>query len=86
MKTRTIYICEMCGTEHRSCNEAYKCEAKCLGLTYEQYQKYMNLLKEERNAFSFVSITANDETRKRCDDAVKAVIDFKNRYNIIDTR
>lgn len=76
----------MCGTEYRSFNEAYKCEAKCLGLTVDQYKEYIKLLQEEKKAFRLAEDTLNDDTRKRYDDAIKAVIAFKNIYNIMDTR
>lgn len=81
MKSKTIYICEVCGTEYHSSKDAFKCEAKCLGLTYEQYKEYHNLLMEERNAFALASTMRSDMVIKRCDDAVKAVLDFQKRYN-----
>lgn len=86
MKTRTVYICEFCHSEYKTSSEAYKCEAKCLGLTVEQYKEYVNLLQEEKRAFSSASCSMNDEIIKRCDKAVKAVLDFKREHNFIDNR
>lgn len=86
MKTRTVYICEFCHSEYKTSKEAYECEAKCLGLTVEQYKEYVNLLQEEKRAFGVASCYMNDEVRKRCDDVVKAVLDFQKEHNFTDNR
>ena len=64
MKTRTVYICEFCHSEYKTSKEAYECEAKCLGLTVEQYKEYVNLLQEERSVFGKASCSMNDEIGK----------------------
>lgn len=86
MKTYVRYVCEVCGTEYGKCTDAYKCEAKCLNLTYGQYECYTKLLREEERAFRILESIFNNDTRKRCDDAVRAVIAFKNAYHICDSR
>lgn len=86
MKIKTIYVCDFCGTEHEKSGDAMKCEAKCLGLTIEQYEEYIALLKEEMTAFGAASIANNDKIRKRCDEAVQSVLDFQKKYNVIDNR
>lgn len=35
-----IYICECCGKEWQHSIDAYKCEAKCLGMTYGKYKSF----------------------------------------------
>lgn len=86
MKTRTIYICDFCNKEHYTTRNAIECEATHLGLTVDQYKEYMGLLKEERDAFGQASCASNDQIRKRCDDAVKAVLDFQKKYGFTDNR
>ena len=84
MKTKTIYKCEFCDRQYNTSKEAYECEAKCLGLTIDEYKEYRYLLREERNAFSEASCVNNERTRKRCDDAVKAVITFQEKHGFVD--
>ncbi len=86
MKTKTVYVCDFCNKEYKNSMDAYKCEAKHLGLTIDEYKKYMKLLKEERRAFIVASSVVNDEIRKRCDDTVKAVLDFQKEHNFTNNR
>ena len=86
MKIKTIYICDFCDRQYKTSKEAYECEAKCLGLTTNEYKEYLDLLEEERRAFSQLHVATNDTTRKRCDDAVKAVIAFQEKHNFVDNR
>lgn len=86
MKTKIIYICEFCDRQYKTSKEAYECEAKCLGLTTNEYKEYLELLEEERRAFSQLHVATNDTTRKRCDDAVKAVIAFQEKHGFVDNR
>lgn len=86
MKTKTIYICDFCNGQHNTSKEAYECEAKCLGLTVDEYKEYQFLLREEQNAFSEVSCVNNERTRKRCDDAINAVIAFQKKHGFVDNR
>ncbi len=86
MRTKTIYICEFCGSEHKTSMDAFLCEATCLGLTSEQYQEYNDLLKKERHVFGVVACTNNPETRKACDDVVAEVIAFQKKYGFKDNR
>ena len=85
MKRKTIYQCEFCLEEYKTSREAFECEAKCLKLTIDEYEEYLKLLMEERRAFSEASCITNDRVRKRCDNAVKAVIDFQKKYGITDS-
>lgn len=84
MRTIIMYECEHCGCQYSRKEDAVKCETQCLGLTTKEYGEYMRLLEEEKCAFAQASIANNDMTRKRCDDAVKAVIEFEKKYNIWD--
>ena len=86
MKTKTVYQCEFCLTEYKTSQEAYECEASCLYLTMEEYAEYLDLLKEEKNAFGQASCAMNNEIRERCDNAVKAVINFQKEHGITDSK
>ena len=86
MKTKTVYQCEFCLTEYKTSQEAYECEAGCLKLTMKEYAEYLDLLKEEKNAFRQASYVMNNEIRERCDNAVKAVINFQKEHGITDSR
>lgn len=86
MKSNIIYTCDYCNSQHKSFNEACECEAKCLGLTIDEYKEYLDLLEEERRAFAEASGENNDRIRKRCDNAVISVIEFQKKYGFVDNR
>lgn len=82
MRTRTVFECEICKKRYEKKREAFECEANCLGLTEVEYLEYIDLLKEEKKAYAFVSHTNNQYTRKKCDDTTNAVIEFQNKHNL----
>ena len=86
MKTKTVYQCEFCLTEYKTSQEAYECEASCLKLTTKEYTEYLDLLKEERDAFGQDSCTMNNKVRERCVNAVKAVVEFQKKHGITDSK
>ena len=57
MKSNIIYTCDYCNSQHKSFTEACECEAKCLGLTIDEYKEYLDLLEEERRAFALYFCT-----------------------------
>ena len=82
MKIKAIYQCECCMKEYKSREEALKCERKCLDLTVEEYNEYLELLKEEKWAFGIAANRTNDEVREMCHEAVRKVIEFQKKHNI----
>lgn len=86
MKSRTIYQCEYCLSEYKTSSEAHKCEADCLKLSLEEYMEYLELLAEEKSAFGIAACASNDEIRERCDKALRAVIEFQEKYGITDSK
>lgn len=83
MKTKTVFVCEECGFEYEYPNDALKCEAYHLGLSLEEYQEYLMLLRIEKQCGINVSIAKNEHTEKLFDDAVNAVVEFRKSHNII---
>lgn len=86
MKTKTVYQCEYCLSEYTTTGQAYKCEADCLKLTWDEYTEYMHLLTREKQASSIVSITSNEKTRKFFNDCVNDVIAFQKEHGITDSK
>lgn len=86
VRTKVIYVCDFCDKEYKFPQDALNCEAAHLRLTHEQYLQYRNLLAEEQRAYGIVGSLYNDHTRKRCDDATKAVLDFQKEYDFVDDR
>lgn len=86
MKTKTVFVCEECGFEYECAGDALKCEANHLGLTLEEYQEYLALLRVEKDCGINVSIAKNECTEKLLDEAISAVIKFKEEHNITDNR
>ena len=86
MKTKTIYQCEYCLTEYKTSKEAYKCEASCLELTWDEYTEYLEMLTREKIASYILSRESNEETRKLFNDCIREVIKFQEKHGIIDSR
>lgn len=86
MKTKTVFVCEQCGTEYECAGNALKCEAQHHGLTLEEYQEYLVLLRIEKDCGINASIAKNEHTERLLDEAVNAVIRFKKEHNITDNR
>lgn len=86
MKTKMVYICEHCKNEYKSAEDALKCEAKHLGLTLEEYKKYLALLETEKRCGFNVGIAKNERTDKLWDDAIKEVIRFQKEHNLSDNK
>lgn len=82
MKTKTVFVCEQCGFEYGCAGDALKCEAEHLGLTLEEYQEYLALLRIGKDCGINVSIAKNERTEKLLDEAVNAVIKFREEHNI----
>lgn len=39
MKALTVYQCEFCNKKYKTSKAAFECEAKCLGLTTDEYKE-----------------------------------------------
>lgn len=86
MKSKTIYQCEYCLSEYKTPKEAYKCEADCLKLTWDEYAEYIELLTREKTTAYLVGRTKTETTEKMFDDAMKDVVEFQKKHGITDSR
>ena len=86
MIKKTIFICEKCSNQYDTPGDACKCEAGHLGLTLDEYEEYHRLLEIEKNCGINISIAKNERTEKLLEDAVNAVLDFKQKHNIVDDK
>ena len=82
VKHTITYICDYCKKEYLSYMEAWECEAKCLGLTAEEYNEYLRLLRNEEEAKLGEEYVSSSKTQKRHNDATNAVIEFQKKHNI----
>lgn len=82
MKKYIIYECTKCGKQSKDIIEIIKCEANHLGLTINEYKQYIELIKKVENASYVVSIRKNENTDKLFDNAIKALLEFEQKYNI----
>ena len=82
MKQYSIYVCETCGHESKSCDEMRKHEAAHLGLTVEEMEDYKALKSFVRYMGSVVSTTNNEMTRRRFDRAIDDLVVFERKHKI----
>lgn len=83
MKTRKIYICQVCGKESLDPDDILLCEAQHMGLTsLEEYQEWSELQKAAEQAGYRRGIISNPETRQAFDKACKALADFETAHNM----
>ena len=84
MRSYTMYVCEVCGKESRDAMEIKEHEASHLGLTIPEYEEYLKKQGFVRRLSATVSITNNEITRKRVDDAIEDLLAFENAHGIKD--
>ena len=86
MRKKVVYVCEHCKGEFLNADDALKCEAGHLNLTLEEYNEYLSLLEKEKYCGIKISCTKNEHTEKEFEEAIKNVIDFKKKHNIVDNK
>lgn len=86
MKTKMVFVCEHCKREYEYAGGALECEAKHFGLTLEEYEEYLALLRTEKDFAIYVSIAKNEHSEKLHDEAINAVIKFRKEHNFTDNR
>lgn len=88
MKTRTIrtYMCDVCGQEFDSASEAESHEARCYGLSYQEYQMWFHLSDWVARSGKLLSIQSNPETRERFDTACEKLVDFEAEHHLENVR
>ena len=82
--TKHIYTCQICKKEFNNELDCKLNEAKCLGLTIEEYEELCFLLKEERETSMYLSTYKNRESLEAQDKAIKNVIKFLREHNLND--
>lgn len=88
MKTRTThtYICDVCGQEFDSESEAESHEARCYGLSDQEYQTWFHLSDRAARSGKLLSIQSNPETRKRFDTACEKLAAFEAEHRLESAR
>ena len=88
MKTRTIhtYICDVCGQEFDSASEAGSHEARCYGLSDQEYQTWFHLSDRAARSGKWLSIQSNPETRERFDAASDKLAAFEAEHHLESVR
>lgn len=88
MKTRTTrtYICDVCGQEFDSESEAESHEARCYGLSDQEYQTWFHLSDRAARSGKLLSIQSNPETRKRFDTACEKLAAFEAEHRLESVR
>lgn len=88
MKTRTTYtyICDVCGQEFDSASEAKSHEARCYGLSNQEYQTWFHLSDRAARSGKWLSIQSNEESRERFDAACEKLADFESEHNLENVR
>lgn len=82
MKQYTVYVCETCGYESRSCDEMREHEATHLKLTKDELNEYKNLQYYARCMGVRVSHTNNVITRDRFDKAIEDLVVFEKEHGL----
>ena len=88
MKTRTIhtYICDVCGQEFDSASAAKSHEARCYGLSDQEYQMWFHLSDTAARSGYWVASNNNPETRQRFDDACQKLASFEMEHHLENVR
>lgn len=84
MKVKTIYQCEKCFFTYDNAKAAKECEAKCLGLTYNEREEYWNLLSSLEIAKTLYFAANNERNAKILDECENAVADFEKAHGLCE--
>ena len=82
MQTTITYQCDVCKKQSHCQKEIHACEAKHMGLSYEEYQHYELLKQQMIRACWIVSDTNNDRTRAEEELAIRKVLEFEKKHNL----
>lgn len=82
MRQYTVYVCETCGCEFKSREEAIQHEAAHLGLSAREFSQYMALKSLASIMGRAVSRNKNEKTEKKFDDAISALLEFEKKHGI----
>lgn len=83
MKQYTVYVCETCGCESIDREYMRKHEASHLGLTKKEMETYRTLKSFAAYMGSVIANRKNEETERKYDEAIRALIDFEKEHGII---
>lgn len=84
MKVKTIYQCEKCLFTYDNAKAAKECEAKCLGLTYDEREEYWILLSNLETAKTLYSAANNKRNVEILDECENAVADFEKAHELCE--
>ena len=82
MKQYTVYVCETCGYESRDVEDMRIHEASHLGLTVKEMETYRAMKSFAAYMDSVIANRKNEETKRKYDEAIQAVIDFEKEHGI----
>ena len=82
MKQYTVYVCETCGYESRDVEDMIIHEASHLGLTVKEMETYRAMKSFAAYMGSAIANRKNEETKRKYDEAIQAVIDFEKEHGI----
>lgn len=86
MKTKTIYVCDVCGKESANPIEIIKCECSHLGIDLNILYKWRELRDNAAKAGQQYSIRHNADTDAAFDKAVIELVEFERKHSLIDKK
>lgn len=86
MKQRILYCCEVCGKSFDDKHDAQEDEAKCYGLTPQEYRQWKDLCGAAAQAGQIVASRKNLYTDFAFDRAVRELVSFEGAHNLDDRK
>lgn len=86
MKTKTIYVCDVCGKESAESMDIIKCECAHLNIDIRTLNRWRDLRKVAAEAGKTYSIRHNEETDAAFDKAVVELVKFEKKHSLIDKK
>ena len=83
MRQYTMYVCETCGYESKDAKEMKEHEMAHMNLTAEEVRQH-EILKSSAIHIGYVaSLTKNEETEQKFDEAIQNLFDFEKKHGIL---
>ena len=86
MKQKILYCCEICGRKFDNKYDAQEDEAKCYGLTPQEYRHWKDLCGAAAQAGRIVASRKNLDTDGAFDRAIRELISFEETHNLNDKK
>ena len=84
MRQKVVYCCDFCATEFDTLEKCHRHEAAHFNLSYEEFLLWKTYCREAAHAGKAFGTSHNRTTEAKFDAAVKTLVDFEEKYSLLN--